>query len=85
MPNNELISITHAKDVNPAWVLKQMDLQGISVGKIVADTGVNQSNVSCWIHNRRPMSAPVKALFFNYFHYNNALKVMGLISTPNAI
>lgn len=61
------INVTQATEVTPAWVLKQMEAQGVTVSKIVKDTGCNQTNISGWIHNRRPMSAPTKAMLWFYF------------------
>jgi len=60
-------NITQAGEVTPAWIRNQMETADIQVKKIVMDTGVGQTNISQWIHGRRNMSKPVKAMFYFYF------------------
>lgn len=55
--------------IDNKWVLKQMELFGIRVTDIVHDTGVNKTNISAWANGTRPMSQPVKAMFYHYFNY----------------
>lgn len=53
--------------VNAAWIRDKMDEYGVSVGDIVKQTDVDRTNISAWINDKRPMSRPVKAMFWFYF------------------
>jgi hypothetical protein len=61
-------------EIDALWVKKNMEDLGIRVTDIVNDTGVDKTNISAWANGTRPMSQPVKAMFFNYF---NLLKLKG--------
>lgn len=54
-------------EITPAWIRSEMERLNVKVGDIERETGANQSNISQWIHDRRNMSAPVKAMFKFYF------------------
>jgi len=53
--------------IDAKWVKKQMEDLGLGVTDIVNDTGVDKTNISAWANGTRPMSQPVKAMFYHYF------------------
>lgn len=53
--------------VDPDWITDRMNKSGISLKQIEEDTGVDKTNLSAWINGKRPMSQPVKAMFYLYF------------------
>lgn len=53
--------------VTPEWVNVQMLKKKIRIKDISVDTGIDKSNLSAWINGVRPMSQPVKAMFYFYF------------------
>lgn len=54
-------------EIDSEWVRKQMNSLGVRVTDIVTDTGIGKANISGWANGLRPMSQPVKAMFFHYF------------------
>lgn len=52
--------------VTPEWIQSKMESLGIKQVDIVNATGVTKSNVAAWVGGLRPMSQPVKAMFY-YF------------------
>lgn len=50
--------------VTPDWVHKELSRLGLSGVKISRMTGVDRSSISNWISGNRPMSQPVKAMFY---------------------
>jgi len=63
--------------INSSWVKKRMDELGIRVTDIVNDTGVDKTNISAWANGTRPMSQPVKAMFYHYFQGRKVAKRFG--------
>lgn len=58
-------------DVDAQWIKKQMDKYDVRVIDLVADTGVDKTNISAWANATRPMSQPVKAMFYYYFKFRS--------------
>lgn len=56
-------SVDHA---TPGWIARKLEEKGISQSDIVEFTGVDKTNISAWISGKRPMSQPVKAMFYLY-------------------
>lgn len=54
-------SVDHA---TPGWIQRKLEEKGISQSKIVEITGIDKTNLSAWIQGKRPMSQPVKAMFY---------------------
>jgi hypothetical protein len=57
-------SVPKVEAVGPEWIQKQMHSKGVSQKTIVEETGIDKTNVSAWITGKRPMSQPVKAMFW---------------------
>ncbi|UFH52530.1 hypothetical protein [Spirosoma sp. KNUC1025] len=55
------------EQVTPEYIRHQMTEKKIKVKDIVADTGIDKSNISAWMNGIREMSQPVKAMFYYYF------------------
>lgn len=53
--------------VDPDWIADKMLKKEVRIKDIQADTGINKTNLSAWIKGTRPMSQPVKAMFYYYF------------------
>lgn len=53
--------------IDAEWIKQQMDKHDIRVMDLVQDTGVDKTNISAWANATRPMSQPVKAMFYYYF------------------
>lgn len=53
--------------VTPEWLQNKMTTTGCKVKDLVTDTGIDKANISAWINGVRPMSQPVKAMFYYYF------------------
>lgn len=49
------------------WVRNRMESLGVKVVDIQKDTGISKANISAWAGGLRPMSQPVKAMFYYYF------------------
>ncbi|TDQ12178.1 XRE family transcriptional regulator [Pedobacter metabolipauper] len=60
--------------VNPAWINDKMLNNGVRIKDIQADTGIDKTNLSAWINGTRPMSQPVKAMFYFYFKLNSQIQ-----------
>lgn len=50
--------------VSPEWIQAKMSEKGMDNKSIVEMTGVDKANISNWISGKRPMSQPVKAMFY---------------------
>lgn len=53
--------------VTPEWINVKMLQKKIRIKDIATDTGIDKTNLSAWINGVRPMSQPVKAMFYFYF------------------
>lgn len=53
--------------VDPDWISRRMNDEGVGIKEIVKFTGIDKSNISAWVNGTRPMSQPVKAMFYLYF------------------
>jgi hypothetical protein len=53
--------------VSPEWLQAKMTATNCKVKDLVADTGIDKANISAWVNGVRPMSQPVKAMFYYYF------------------
>lgn len=53
--------------VNPQWLQQQLNQHKVSLKQLEKDTGIDKSNLSNWVNGNRPMSQPVKAMFYYYF------------------
>lgn len=56
-----------ANDVDADWINAQMLSAGIRLKEIAADTGVDYTQLSSLVSGARPLSQPMKALFYFYF------------------
>ncbi|MBB2148792.1 XRE family transcriptional regulator [Pedobacter gandavensis] len=54
-------------EVDPKWIEQKMFTTGTRLKDIQGDTGVDKTNLSAWVNGTRPMSQPVKAMFYYYF------------------
>ncbi|MFA6084236.1 hypothetical protein [Mucilaginibacter sp.] len=52
--------------VTPEWLEKRMVERGVRVKDIAIDTGIDRTSLSGWISGLRPMSQPVRAMFYFY-------------------
>jgi hypothetical protein len=55
--------------VTPAYILSKMGELGLHQVDLVKDLSINKSNISLWLSGHRPMSKPVKAMFYYYLQY----------------
>lgn len=63
------------EEVTPKYVRNKMFELGVKIKNMQEDTGINKTNISAWINEIRPMSKPVKAMFYLYLQYKeNQLK-----------
>lgn len=53
--------------VDAKWITKQMFKTKIKLKDIVVDTGIDNTQLSALTNNTRPLSQPMKALFWYYF------------------
>lgn len=58
--------------VTPEYLRHFMTEYKIRIKDIVADTGLDKSNVSAWVNGTRDMSQIVKAMFYYYFRFISA-------------
>lgn len=68
--NYKVVANTYRIDadmITPEWVRAQMELYGIKTKDLVHQTGMYASSISELINGNRPMSVPVRALFYYYF------------------
>ncbi|MES2827915.1 MAG: helix-turn-helix transcriptional regulator [Bacteroidota bacterium] len=56
-----------ASVVNPKWLEKKMEEQGVRIKQIAFDTGVDRESIADWTSGKRSMSQIVKAMFYFYF------------------
>lgn len=52
--------------VTPEYIRNAMTEYHIKVKDIVAETGIDKTNVSAWVQGTRAMSQPVRAMFYYY-------------------
>lgn len=69
--------------VTPKWITDHMLLYKIKVKDISLSTGIDKTNISAWINEKRPMSQIVKALFFNFFKTHAMKYFIDAITDPN--
>lgn len=50
--------------VTPEWIQQKLKERGLTQVKLVEETGIDKTNLSAWIAGNRPMSQPVKAMFW---------------------
>lgn len=55
------------EDVTPEWIQDRMNENKVSLKRLEKDTGLDKTNLSAWVNGKRPMSQPVKAMFYYYF------------------
>lgn len=55
------------QQVNSAWVIKQMSKTGTTVPEIARETDLDETQLYAVSMGNRPMSKPMKALFYYYF------------------
>src|SRR5690606_7761208 len=63
---NEYVPPT-VDDVAPTWLQRKMRDTGINQAAIVRATGIDKTNISAWLSGSRPMTQPVKAMFYYMF------------------
>lgn len=56
-------------EVTPKWVQKHMLEQGVKLVDLVDKTGIHKSTLSTLVNGKRPMSQPVKAMFYYFFKH----------------
>lgn len=61
--SNEYVPPT-VDDVTPTWLQTKMRDKGINQSAIVRATGIDKTNISAWLSGSRPMTQPVKAMFY---------------------
>jgi hypothetical protein len=54
-------------EIDSFWVKDQMIKNGVTVTKLVKDTDIDKTNISAWVNGVRPMSQPVRSMFYYYF------------------
>lgn len=60
--------------VQPEWLAEKLLSTGIKIKDIQADTGIDKTNLSAWVKGTRPMSQPVKAMFYYYFQIDRKVQ-----------
>lgn len=53
--------------VSPEWITRQMTDGGIKLRQISKDTGIDYTQLSSLVSGARPLSQPMKAVFYYYF------------------
>lgn len=61
--------------VTPEYIRHAMTENQIKVKDIVADTGIDKTNISAWVNGTRDMSQPVKAMFYYYIGSKSSKQV----------
>lgn len=56
-----------AAEVDPEWISQKMESAGLKLKDVVAELGLDRTNVTAWVSGSRPMSQPVKSMFYYYF------------------
>jgi hypothetical protein len=64
-----------ANSVDSKWINDQMLKSGIKLKDMVDDTGIDKTQLSSLISGNRPLSQPMKALFWFYFAYKQVIAV----------
>lgn len=62
-----LFEDTPVNVVTPDWAQERMNQRKVNLKQLEKDTGIDRGNLSNWVNGKRPMSQPVKALFYYYF------------------
>lgn len=57
-------NVPKVDEVSPAWIQNRMTAKSISQKAMADETGIDKTNLSAWINGTRPMSQPVKAMFW---------------------
>ncbi len=65
--------------VDSAWIQNKMNQFHMQLNELVMDTDIDNTNLSAWINGKRPMSQPVKAMF--WFYFSSRKKTVGMITT----
>lgn len=68
--------------ITAKWVKQKMESLDLGVNDIVKDTGVDKTNISAWANGTRPMSQPVKAMFYHYLNSVQLGKKGRKVSAP---
>lgn len=66
----KIIPVTFPLDTNsitPEWIREQVEYYGLKPKDLMHQLGLNQSSVSLILSGKRPMSNPMRALFYYYF------------------
>ncbi len=50
--------------VDPKWIQDRMNRNKITIKMIVSKTGISKGNISNWVNGNKPLSQPVKAMFY---------------------
>ncbi len=53
--------------VTPEWITQQMSRYKIALKQLAIDTGINKSSLSSVITGDKPLSDPMRAMFYYYF------------------
>jgi hypothetical protein len=64
---------SQANSVDSKWINDQMLQSGIKLKDMVDDTGIDKTQLSSLISGNRPLSQPMKALFWFYFSYKQVM------------
>lgn len=60
--------------VDPKWINEQMLRTGTRLKHIAEETGIDYTHLSALVNGSKPLSAPLKALFYFYFKTKKPLK-----------
>ena len=63
----KIYSLPKVDVVDSEWIQNRMNANRVSLNSIEQLTGISKSNLSAYVHGLRPMSQPVKAMFFFMF------------------
>ena len=66
-----------ANNVNAGWISRKMEEKKIKLKHLAEDTGVEYTQLSALISGTRPLSQPMKALFWYYFQCQDQLVSQG--------
>lgn len=69
--------------VDANWINSHMLAYGVKVKDISFQTGLDKTNISAWINDKRPMSQIVKALMFNFFKIYAIKQLVEVLSSTN--
>jgi hypothetical protein len=62
----QAIPYSHPKvdELNSSIIRDSLEKRGIKIKDIERETGIDKTNLSAWLNDKRPMSQPVKAMFY---------------------